>query len=124
MGIASSIRKILKRGGARNFRKFEKKKEQSKKLFHLKSVRFSAQNNVKSKKKSSLEFSPIFCPKLKIICLKHHRLYVLKPSLQLTKEGPCRNFAYYSMLNILSWRPKRGGPWHPLNTPLGIAFQL
>ena len=35
---------------------------------------------------------------------------------QLQKGGPCRNFAYYSMLNILSWRPKRGprpngGPW-------------
>ena len=26
--------------------------------------------------------------------------------------GPFRNFAYYSMLIILYWRPKHGGPWH------------
>ena len=40
-----------KRGGARNFKKFEKSKDQNKKLFHPKSVRFFAQNWVKSKKK-------------------------------------------------------------------------
>ena len=34
---------------------------------------------------------------------------MLKSASQLTKGGPCRNFAYYSMLIILSWRPK--GPW-------------
>ena len=36
---------------------------------------------------------------------------VIKASAQLTKGGPCRNFAYYSMLIILSWQPKGGGPW-------------
>ena len=39
----SSVRSILKRGG-RNFRKFEKNKDQNKKLFNPKSVRFLAQN--------------------------------------------------------------------------------
>ena len=45
---------------------------------------------------------------------------MLKFSAQDTKGGACSNFAYYSMLIILSWRP-RGGPWRhapPLNTPL------
>ena len=45
---------------------------------------------------------------------------VIKASAQLTKGGSCRNFAYYYMLIILSWRPK-GGAWPngpPLNTPL------
>ena len=46
----SSVRRILKRGG-RNFRKFEKNKDQNKKLFRPNSVRFFAQNQVKSKKK-------------------------------------------------------------------------
>ena len=47
------------------------------------------------KKKRS---SPRFCP-----------FRVLKLSAQVTNGGPCRNFAYYVMLIILSWRPKRGG---------------
>ena len=34
---------------------------------------------------------------------------MLKPSAQHTKGGGCRNFAYYFMLIILSWRTKRGG---------------
>ena len=50
MCIISSVRRILKRGG-RNFRKFEKNKDQNKKLFHPNSVQFFAQNQVKSKKK-------------------------------------------------------------------------
>ena len=39
----SSVRKVLKRGG-KNFKKFDKNKDQNKKLFHQKSVRFFAQN--------------------------------------------------------------------------------
>ena len=39
-----------------------------------------------------------------------------------SKGGPCRNFAYYSMLIILSWRPKGGGAMPPLNTPLLIGI--
>ena len=39
-GASSSIRRILKRGGGRNFRKFEKNKDQNKKLVHPSSVRF------------------------------------------------------------------------------------
>ena len=41
----SSVRRILKRGGeAMNFRKFEKNKDQNKKMFHPYLVRFFAQN--------------------------------------------------------------------------------
>ena len=44
-----------------------------------------------------------------------HTLCVIKPSARLTKgEGACGNFAYYSMLIILSWPPKGGhGPIDP-----------
>ena len=79
----SSVRRILKRGGARNFRKFERNIDQNLKLSHSNFVPFFAQNQVKSKKKglhsnfvpffaqnqvkkkkrSSLKFRPIFCPK-------------------------------------------------------------
>ena len=76
---------------------------------------------MKSKKKRfSLKFSPIFCPKLgekhkKRSLLKfppilsqtwvvqayrkrtEHTLCVIKPYAQLAKGGPCLNFAYYSM---------------------------
>ena len=50
---------------------------------------------------------------------------VLKLSAQITKVGgPCRNFAYYYMLIILSWRPKGGshGTMPPLNTPLAVNY--
>ena len=55
----------------------------------------------------SLKFSPIFCPKLG----------------KDQKKGPCRNFACYSMLIMLSWRPKGGAMAQcpsPLNTLLII----
>ena len=60
--MSSSVRRILKRGGAKNFRKFGKNKDLNQKLFLSNLVRFFAQNQVKSKKKSSLKFSPIFRP--------------------------------------------------------------
>ena len=52
---------------------------------------------------------------------------VIKTSAQLTKGGPCHNFAYYYMLIILSWRPKGGwamAQCPPLNTPLLISIVL
>ena len=44
--ITSSVSRILKGGGGggRNFKKFEKNKDQNEKLFHPKSVQFCAQN--------------------------------------------------------------------------------
>ena len=86
--MTSSVRRILKRGGARNFRKFERNMDQNLKLSYSNFVPFFAQNQVKSKKKkkglhsnfvpffsqnqvkskekkkrSSLKFRPIFSPK-------------------------------------------------------------
>ena len=71
----------------------------------------------KKKNRSSLKFSPVFCPKLSA-CQKQMSsptLCVLKATAQLTNGRPCRNFAYYSMLIILSWRPKGGAmaQWPP-----------
>ena len=42
---------------------------------------------------------------------------------QVTKRGACRNFAYYSMLIILSWQPQWGAMAQcpHLNTPLVVA---
>ena len=66
------------------------------------------------KKRSSLKFGPVFGPKLGAGQKQRSSptVCVLKPSAQVTKRGPCRNFASYSMLIILSWRPK-GGAWPP-----------
>ena len=61
-GEHSGVRRILKRGG-RSFWKFEKNKDLNLKLSHSNFVPFFAQNQVKSKKKSSLKFRPIFRPK-------------------------------------------------------------
>ena len=58
-GTLSSVRRILKRGGPRNFRKFEKNKDQKKKLFHSNSVRFFAQNQLQSKKKKGLHSNSV-----------------------------------------------------------------
>ena len=61
--MSSSVRRILKRGEARNFKKFERNIDQNLKLSNSNFVPFFAQNQVKSKKKkSSLKFRPIFRP--------------------------------------------------------------
>ena len=84
------------------------------KIFHpkTKSV-FLPKIRWRSKKRSPLKFSPVFGPKLhesqkKGLCPP---FLCSNPLPKLQKEGPCRNFAYYFMLIILSWRPKKGGPW-------------
>ena len=88
---------------------------------------------VKTKnKRSSLKFSPVLCPKLGEDQKKkglHSNLvqflaqtwvqaknkglrlpFVCSNLLPKFQKGACRNFAYYSMPIMLSWRPK-GGPW-------------
>ena len=83
----------------------------------------------KKEKRSSLKFSLFFGPKLgkdqkrKVFTQIYSKkrssptVSVLKHSAQVTKGGgggggggggACHNFAYNSMLIILSWRPKRG----------------
>ena len=103
---------------ARKFRKFEINEDQNqsvllpklgenqnkKKGLHSNLVRFLAENWVKAKKK-------VFV----------HRL-VAQTFCQSNKGGggACRNFVYYSMLILRSWRPKGGAmaQCSPLNTPL------
>ena len=59
--LTSSVRRILKRGGAKNFRKFERNIDQNLKLSHSNFVPFFAQNQVKSKKKGiHSNFVPFF----------------------------------------------------------------
>ena len=85
---------------------------------------------------STLKFRPVFGPNL-LAGIPFVCVCVLKPSAQLLripfvcsnllpnlqKGGePCRNFAYYSMQIILSWRPEEGAMAQcpPLNTAVGI----
>ena len=92
--LHSSVRRILKRGGARNFRKFERNIDQNLKLSYSNFVPFFAQNQVIS--------SP-------------------KPDAQFAKGGPCLDFAHFSMQFCNHGDPKGGGHGPmapPLNTPL------
>ena len=111
--IPSSVRRILERGGTRKFRKFENNEDQNENFPSQNQVRFPARNYMKTKKKrSSLKFGPVFGPKL-----GEDQKKGLRPSFQcsnplpkLQRGDPCRDFAYHSLLLILSWRPK-GGAW-------------
>ena len=111
------------------------------------------ENNEDQKKNSPLRISPFFCPKLGEDQKKKRSSLNISPVLaqnyvktkdkkkrslprfcsfvcsnflpKLQRRWSFRNFAYYSTLIILSWRPKGGGPWHhspPLNTPLDLAL--
>ena len=110
---ASNVRWILERGaGGQGGRKLENNEDQKKisplritpfsspklgkdqtKVFHSKLVRFLAQNWVKTNKITGLY------PNSVLLCAQ-----TFCPSYNGGR--PCRNFAYYSMLIILSWRPK------------------
>ena len=105
---ASSIRSFGKGG-----RKSESNKNQNKNFSTQNRFGFPVQNQMKIKKKglhSNLVrlFAQIWVQaknkglRLPFVCSnllsKFHR------------GGPCGNFAYYSMLIVLSWRPK-GGAW-------------
>ena len=63
---------------------------------------------MKTKRKfSPLRISPFSCPKLgedkkKKVISQILSVFVLKLSAQITNRGACRNFAYYSVLIILS----------------------
>ena len=63
------------------------------------------------KKRSSLRFNPVFGPKLGEDQKKglHPDLvrFYTQTFCPSYKGGACRNFAYYFMLIILYWRPKR-----------------
>ena len=87
---------------------------------------FPVQNQLKTKKKkrSSLKFSPVFGPKLGAGQKQRssHTVCVLKPSAQLTKEGPMPQFCIllYAKCTILA--TQRG---HGLIPPLkyGLGCQ-
>ena len=110
----------FRKGGARKFRKFENNEDQNENFPAQNQVRFPVQTQVKTKKKrSSLKFGPVFGPKLGGGQKKGLRPPFLcsNPLLKLQRGETCCNFAYYSMLIILSWRPK-DPLCPPLNTPL------
>ena len=116
--MISSVSRILKRRGARNFRKFEKNIDQNLKLSHSNFVPFFAQNQVKSKKKSGEEqkkdlhsnFVPFFA--------QYQVISSPNPDAQLAKGGmPQFCSLFYAILQ--SWRWPNGPP---LNTPLDMII--
>ena len=137
----SSVRRIVKRGGGgQELQKLEKIKDLNQKFFDPKSVRFFAQNLVKTKKKRSLKFSPVFRPKLgerakKNFSLKFSPIFRpnVRASLKLThktyplcdqtfcptcKGGAMPQFCRLFFAIIRSWRPgvpKPGGNISPNN---------
>ena len=148
IGTSSSVRRILKRGGgggARNFRKIlEEQRSETEIVTSKISPIFGPKLGEKQQKKRfSLKFDPIFRPKLGEeqkkglhsnfvrffaqtwvqACKKctEHTLCVIKPYAQLTKGGPCLNFAYFSMQFYNPGDPKGEtmAQCPPLNTPLG-----
>ena len=75
-------------------------KTEKRKGLHSNLARFFCPKLGEDQKKSTLKFSPVFGPKLSAGQTKRSSptVCVLKPSAQVTKRGPCRNFASYSML--------------------------
>ena len=111
--LYSSVRRIFEKGGG-GARKFEYNEEQNK---NFSTSPFSCPKSgeyQKKKKRSSLRFGPVFGQKLGESQKKGLRSPFVCSNLlpKLQRRGPCCNFAYYSMLIILS------RPWPPLNTPL------
>ena len=95
---------------------------------------------MKTKKKFSLKFSPVFGPRLGEDQKKNRSSLKCSPVFGQKKNvfahrfcaqtfcqsykgggGACHNFAYHSMLIILSWRPKGGAnaPPNTLLVPIG-----
>ena len=75
------------------------------------SLSFCSKLAEEQKKRSSLKFSPNICRNLGAGLKQTYKTHPFcDQSLCLTykKGGPCHNFAYYSMLIILSWRHTRG----------------
>ena len=97
----SSVRRILKSGGGgRDF--------------------FCPKLGEDQKKRSSIKFGPIYL--LKIWCRPKTKVFAYHlcaqsfcPTYKGGGGGSCRNFAYYSMLIILSRQPKGGAmaQWSP-----------
>ena len=89
---------------------------------------FGPKSGEDQKKISSLKFSPVFGAKSKKrSSIKFCPFRVLKLSAQVTKGGgACRNFACYSMLIIVSWRPKGGSMTlcPPKYAPCSLLFAL
>ena len=112
----SSVRRILKKG-ARNFRKFEMNKDQNENCFIQNQSDFLLKIRWRSKKGLHSNLVQFFALSLAQAKNKGLRLPFVCSKLlgKLQEGGACRNFAYYSMLIILSWWPKGGhGPTAPL----------
>ena len=113
---ASNVRRILERGGGG-----QKIMKIKRKISLLRITPFSSSKLGKDQKKGfSLKISPVFGPKLGEDQKNKKKAGLYPDSVLLCAQTfcpsynggrPCRNSAYYSMLIILSWRPKRGA-WH------------
>ena len=119
--IRSSVRRIFEKGGPGNSENSRLMKTRMK-IFQpkTKSVFPCPKVGEDQKKRSSLKFSTMFGQKR-----SSRTVSVLKPSPQITKRGPRYNSAYFSMLIILSWRPKGGGhgPMAPPKYAPGDTFE-
>ena len=117
----TSVRRILEIGGGRKFEIIEDQK----KNFSFRIIAFSCPKFGEDQKKgSSLRFSPVFGPKLGEDQKKGFQSDFDRLCAQIFWQnykggGACRNFTYYSMPIILSWRPKGGSmaPWPPKYAP-------
>ena len=131
----SSVRRIFKGwGGAENLRIMKTKRNK----FPLRISPFSCPNlgEEQNKKKVFIQIQNYFPPKIRrksknknkkneTSSLRICPFFFSNFLPWLQRRGSCRNFAFYSMLIILSWRPKGGeGTMTFLNTPIiaGIAI--
>ena len=120
--MVSSARRIFERGGGAGNLKIKKTKS---KISPLRISPVFGPKLGEDQQSSSLKFSSVFGPKLgEDQKIKNKRSsprfcpFVYSNFLpKLQRVGPCRNFAYYSMLLILSWRPKGGGGGHGTMLP-------
>ena len=108
--VVSRVRRILKKRGAKNFRKFGKNKDLKQKLFLLNLVRFFAQNQVKSKNKNKSLHSNLVRFSAQSLEETHRMCLLCDQALCPTCKGggACLNFAYFSMQFYNPDDPKGG----------------
>ena len=109
-GVATSVRRIFERGEGDAARSLEREI----KTFLIPHWRTCSSKKWRPKKRSSFRFGPIFRPKLGEDPPPKKKIGLHSDSVRLSAQifcpsykgrGACRNFAYYSVVIILYWRP-------------------